>query len=1119
MSVDVGAWLQELGLGHYLPQFEASQIDIEALPFVTDGHLREIGLPIGPRIRLLAAIERLGLGGAVTDTVERRRLTVMFADLVGSTPLSTVLDPEDLREVIRSFHYTVDVEIARFDAFVAQYKGDGALVYFGYPRAHEDDAECAVRAALAINRAVAQLRTPAGVPLAAHIGIATGLSVVGDTFGHSTARERSAIGETPNLAARLVDLAPPGAVVVSRQTYQLARHQFEFEDLGSHPLKGLREPVAAYRVVAERPSETRFDARHGAAPLQMVGRGRELAALVERWDRAAASHGQVVLVSGEAGIGKSRLVRALEESLADRPHVRITNQCSPQHTHSALFPMARQIARAADLAAEDAPALQLEKLRHLLKDADGAELALTAALLDLDAKALGTPLDMTPAQQRARTFLALLHHLERTASQQPVLWLLEDAHWIDPTSLELVELCIQRVATIPVLAVITFRPEFVHNFRAAPHVCAVQLSRLTQGEVAALVHNLGGGKTVPAPVVAQIAAQTDGVPLFVEELTKSLLESGELVERDGAYELPDTLRRLTVPASLHDSLMARLDRQRTQKEVAQIASCIGREFGHALLERVAGLPPAALAAALAQLCDAELVFEQGTAKDRHYVFKHALLCDAAYESLLKSRREDLHARILGVLQHSPDTPAEVLAHHATQAGLGPQAITLWGRAAALAMSRTAFAEAVSHLTQALALNARLPAGLSAGTDVQKQRLDLLLALGQATIPLRGYSHSASVEVFSQAQQLAQALHDGQRAFWVSYARWVVHYVRGEHHLAHDIARAMLAQAQAEGHDGWLLTALRALGISEMISGAPTTADATFGHAERLADQVRMQPRERRMAVAQRFAADPEIATQFHVALTHWALGRIDTARALADNAIAAARAMGHVHTLGHALAHGAIVAVVDRDADRAIALCEETALLADKHDMDLWRGYGSILHGFAVVLADDAAQGVRLLQSGLKQLADTETGTMVPMHHAVCAFALARLGRHGEALVHASRVQAELQQGSERYFWIDSLIWLGRYQMLSPHGGEEQALAAYTQALAEARRQGALGWELRAATAVGRLWLARGEAARAVDLVAPLAERLREGRNSVLWVEAQNLVTSAVRGTGPGPQR
>lgn len=1107
MSASVRDWLEALGLAQYLPQFEAGHVDTESLPFLTDAHLRELGIPIGPRIKLIAAIARLGAEDHADSGVERRHMTVMFADLVGSTPLSAHLDPEDLREVIRSFHYTVDLEVAHFDAFVAQYKGDGALVYFGYPRAHEDDAERAIWAARAIIRAVAALRTPDGEPLSAHIGIATGLTVVGDTFGHLTARERSAIGETPNVAARLVELAASGQVVVGEQTHQLTAHQFAFEALGLRPLKGLPQPVAAFRVTGELPSETRFDARHGTLAPQMVGRDRELRLLIERWQQAEAGRGQVVLVSGEAGIGKSRLVRAIGQWLEGRSHARIVNQCSPHHTGSALFPMARQIARAAGLAADDDATLQRQKLQALLHGAEPKDVALTARLLGVESAPDEAGLGLTPAEQRQQTFQALMRHLERVAREQPVLWLLEDAHWIDPTSLELVELCIERIAALPVLVLITFRAEFVQGIAAAGHVERLALTRLPHDDVAALMQNLCDGKRVPAEAVRLVTRRTDGVPLFVEELTKSLLDTGELVERQGDYVLAGSLQRLAVPVSLHDSLMARLDRHRTQKEVAQIASCIGREFGLDLLDRIAGMPGETLRLALSQLQDAELVFEQGTSRDRQYVFKHALLRDAAYESLLKRRREELHGRILAVLERAADTPAELLARHAAAAGFSARAIEHWARASSSAMSRSAFGEAVAHLQQALALNDPLPQD----TAQRAQRLDLLLALGQATIPLRGYSHSASVEIFSQAHALAQDLQDGLRAFWVSYARWVVYYVRGEHGVAQGIARAMLEQARAEKHVGRILTAVRALGISEMISGDPQAAQATFDEAERLAEEARQQPRERRMAAAQRFAADPEIATQFHVALTAWALGRIDDARRLSEAGISAARAMGHVHTLGHALTHGAIVAVVDRDAARAIELCEETALLSDKHEMDLWRGYGGILHGYALALAGAPARAVELLQAGLQRLAKTETGTMVPLHRSVCAWALTQLGYFEEARVHEQAVHTELASGCERYFWVDAAIWLGRCRLLAPVADRASASGLFQRALDEARRQRALGWELRAATALGELWCGDGQHRQAAALIEPLLVRLEQGARSPLRADAQAVLDKAAR--------
>lgn len=548
--------------------------------------------------------------------------------------------------------------------------------------------------------------------------------------------------------------------------------------------------------------------------------------------------------------------------------------------------------------------------------------------------------------------------------------------------------------------------------------------------------------------------------------------------------------------------MARLDRHHLQREVAQIASCIGREFGKALLEHVAEMPADALRFALSQLEDAKLIFAQGPEDDCRYAFKHALVRDAAYESLLKRRREELHARILEALASSPECPAEVLAHHAFGAGLTSRAIELWVRAGKVALSRAAFAETVSHLTQALQLNAGLPDD----RHQKEQRIDLLLALGQATIPLRGDSHSTTVEIFSRAQELARSLGDAQRAFWVSTSRWVAYYVRGEHSIAHDIASTMYEQAQREGNDGRLLTALRARGIREMISGAPLAADATFAQAERLAGLVGQQPLERRMAVVQRFAADPEIANQFHVALTHWALGRTNRARALSAAALDAARSMGHVYTLGHALTHAAIVVVVDHDPAMTVACCEEAAELANKHGMEPWRGYGEILNGFALVLKMDIEQAVVLLQAGLARLARTGTGTMVPVHRAVCAWALQKLGRGAEAAASEKQVHHELNYGSERYWRTETFIWIAQYTQLKSTSDGLSAEHFADQGIIEANSQGAIAWELRAATTLGRLWLSRGERAETLESIVPLMARLPQGKHSTLLREAQALL-------------
>jgi predicted ATPase len=684
---------------------------------------------------------------------------------------------------------------------------------------------------------------------------------------------------------------------------------------------------------------------------------------------------------------------------------------------------------------------------------------------------------------------ALIGWLAAMARRGPVLWVLEDAHWIDPTTLELVDLCVDRIVELPILVVITARPGFAHDFGQRRHVTRISLSRLARDQVDAMVRELARGKPVPESVLAEIADKTDGVPLFVEEVTKVVLESGLLRETPAGYELEGSLRRLSVPASLHDSMMARLDRHKMQKEVAQTAACIGREFGHGLLEAVAGLPENALGAALAGLEEAGLIFPRAGPQERQYVFKHALVRDAAYESLLHERRQDIHKRILAALERSPETPPEILAQHATEAGLMLKAIECWQKAGALAIARSADEEAVAHVKQALRLCENLPAERA----TQEMHLGLLLLLGQATIPLRGYSHSETVAVFARAQDLVTAMDDAPHSFSVSYARWVTFYVRGEHGKAFDIAQGMVARAQRERHDARMLTAMRALGISQMITGEPATAHATFEQAQQLARVLEQQSREKRIAVAHRFAVDPDIATQFHVALTLWAIGRIDRGAELAARTVASARAMGHVHTLGHALAHGAIFAIVSRDADSALRLAGETVAFADEHNLDLWRGYGSILNGYALVLDGQIERSVAVMEAGLKHLARTQTGAMVPAHYAVHAYALARLGRLDDAASYAALVREELRSGSERYFWPDCLRWLGDYLTLLPNTDLGAVETAYADGLAHARAQHARAWELCAATRFAQFWAGQGERERALALLAPVHAGFDEG--------------------------
>jgi class 3 adenylate cyclase len=671
--MDLAAWLRGLGLERYAPAFRDNDVDDEVLPALTSDDLISIGVTsVGHRRKLLAAIAKLGaempsaavMAGSrdppeptvAAANAERRQLTVMFCDLVGSTTLAARLDPEDLREVIAAYHRAVAEIVMRFDGFVAKYMGDGVMVYFGYPRAHEDDAERAVRTALGLVDAVGHLNVKS-VELQARVGIATGLVIVGDLIGESSAQEQSVVGETPNLAARLQALAAPNAVVIASGTRRLIGDLFEYRDLGAVEVRGLAAAVRAWQVLRPSVVVSRFEALRGSLLTRLVGRDEEIDLLLRRWARAKAGDGQIVLISGEPGLGKSRITAALAEGLHAEPHIRLRYFCSPYHQDSALFPFIDQLGRASGFARDDTPAVKLEKLETLLARAmpPDEDVALLADLLSLPALDRYPLPNLSPQRKKQRTLEALIRQLEGLARGQPVVTVFEDAHWIDPTSRVLLDLTLERVRSLPVLLIVTFRPEFQPPWTGQPQVTMLALNRLDRHDRTALVAQLAGGKALPDEVVDQIAERTDGVPLFVEELTKSVLESDLLREETNRFVLDGALRPFAIPSSLHDSLMARLDRLASVRLVAQIGAAIGREFPYTLMHAVSHLPEDELQAALSRFVASELVIQRGTPPDAIYSFKHALVQDAAHGSLLRSSRQQLHAQIAGALEtHSPN---------------------------------------------------------------------------------------------------------------------------------------------------------------------------------------------------------------------------------------------------------------------------------------------------------------------------------------------------------------------------------------------------------------------------------------------------------------------------------
>src|SRR6266481_5819095 len=787
--MDIAAWLRGLGLEQYAPAFRDNDVDGEVLPELTAEDLISIGVTsVGHRRKLLSAIAALGAAApapALTATLalvplpapapaqaERRQLTVMFCDLVGSTALSTGMDPEDLRDVIASFQNRCSASIQRYDGFVAKYMGDGILVYFGYPRAHEDEAERSVRAGLDIVEAMGELnaavpRSP-GVELAVRIGIATGPVIVGDQIGEGTASETAVVGETPNLAARLQALAQPNQIVISAATRAMLGDHFDLDDLGAYELKGFAEPVPAWRVLSARDVESRFAATRAGSSAPLVGRQEGMGLLWRACEGSCHGRGQVVLIQGEAGLGKSRLVEGLREATG-KDHIWVAVRCSPFHTASAFHPIIEHLKRVFGWQPEDAAPQHLAKLEAGLagfKTLPRSEsVRLFADLMSVPAPEDRYPrLSMTAQQQRDATLDAIVAWLIETAERAPVLMAWEDLHWADPTTLETLGMLIEQVPTAAMLVVATYRPELTPPWPQRSHMTPITLNRLERPEVETMVGHLSGGRPLPGEVVDHIVAKADGVPLYVEELTKAILGSGVLEARGDIYVLTGALAQLHIPETLQDSLMARLDRTPRLREVAQLGSVLGREFAYDMISALAGIEEQMLQSGLGQLVVDELLYQRGRPPRSRYLFKHALIQDAAYQSLLKRTRQQYHQQVARLLEDRfpevASTQPELVAHHYTEANCPAPAIAYWHKAGAAAASQSANLEAIDQFRRGLAL----VEAVSDPRERAERELDLQMALGPALFATKVRSHPDVGRAYARAWELCRQLDDHPREF-------------------------------------------------------------------------------------------------------------------------------------------------------------------------------------------------------------------------------------------------------------------------------------------------------------------------------------------------------------------
>jgi class 3 adenylate cyclase len=1116
----VREWLEQLGLPQYTESFARNAIDPDLLPELTDVDLQELGVsPLGHRKRLLKAIEALrgeattiGLMHSHTPAPraeainapssapdgERRQLTVLFCDMVSFTELASRVDPEVLQRIIRDYEDVCAVCISRYEGYIYQKQGDGIIAFFGFPLAHEGEAERAIHAGIEIIATLATRDISDAGHLAVRIGIAAGLVVVSSS-------EQGAVGETLNLASRLQGIAPPGSIVVSDHVQRLAGGSFVYEDLGPQTLKGIVPKRHAYRVVGVSAATSRFEAatQEGLTPL--VGREQEIGLLLERWALAQDGEGQVVLLSGEPGIGKSRMLSALRQRLDAQGAQALRFQCSPYYVNSAFWPCVDNFERTLKFDRDEPPVSRLDKLEALVVNHYGrprSDVRFIASMLSIACEERYGPLAVTPQKHKDETLRVLVDLSEAAARQQPSVMLFEDLHWADPTTLEVLDLLIDRARTMPLLIVLTARPEFPLRWPHHGHVVALNLSKLTRAQSAAMVSRLTRGKPLPSDLLEQIITRTDGVPLFVEEMIKSILETDELRDAGDHYEYAGATHQIAIPTTLRDSLMSRLDRYMPVKEVAQIGAAVGREFSHEVIAAVAPLPAAQLHDALARLVESGLAFRRGTPPEAIYTFKHALVRDAAYDSLLRSRRQELHGKIARVIQERfpavADSEPELLAEHYTQAGQSLNAIPLWRQAGEHALSRMALPEAVSHLNKGLEQIGTLP--VSAERDASE--LELRVLLGTTWLALKGWAAEEVWNSLHPALALAETL---QRNDALLPILWGLHMVvvnggrvAGSLHWVNQ----MLATAMATCDPGLLVAGHTAACVSCYYMGG--------GLVEILEhhDQVlRLYDEEKNRDLANLLNQDPKTVSGVVASLGTWMLGYPDRAVQLIDAADAHARRRAHPFDLGWAL-HGGVELFDFRcEPDLMHKRAEECDQLGRDNSLPVLSAIlAPVCVGIALIREGRPAEGIRKLEAGLAAWDATGGKVHSPYLKAVLAEGMAHLGDLDDALelVDAQIAQVERPGWEERGYYAEILRLKG--WMLSLKGDPEGAERTWLTSLDWARKQQAKSWELRTSTSLARLWQSQSKRREARDVLAPIYNWFTEGFDTKDLKDAKVLI-------------
>jgi TOMM system kinase/cyclase fusion protein len=1042
-----------------------------------------------------------------TPEAERRQLTVMFCDLVDSTTLSSQLDPEEYRDVVRAYQRVCAEVIQRYDGHIAQLLGDGLLVYFGYPHAHEDDAQRAVRTGLEILDAMEALNNhiehDKGIRLVVRLGIHTGLVVVGE-MGSQGRQEQLALGEVPNVCSRIEGLAAPNTIAISEATYRLIQGYFACQDLGAQTLRSVAQPLHVYQVLGESGVQNRLDIVSTRGLIPLVGRESEVTLLLERWEQVKAEQGQVILLTGDAGIGKSRLVQMLKEHVANEPHVRWECRSLSYLENTALFPLTDLFQRLLRFQAEDTPDAKLAKLESALSQYRlplEESVQLFAPLFSLPiSENRYPPLNLSPQRQRQKTLETLVAILLELAERQPVLFIIEDLHWTDPSTLELLNLVIEQIPTTSVLMLLTCRPTFQPSWSHRSYLSEITVSRLSNAQVEQIVNRMTDGKILPKEVLAQIVEKTDGVPLFVEEMTKAILESGQLKARDGHYELIGSLSTFAIPSTLQDSLMARLDRLVTAKGIAQLAAVIGRQFSYELLQAISQLDAMTLQRELGRLVEAELVYHRGLPPQATYTFKHALIQDAAYESLLKSTRQHYHQRIAQVLEEqwpeTAETQPELVAHHYTEAGLTEQAVPYWHHVGQRAIERSAHAEALAHLRQGLELLAILPK-----TPERTQReVDMLIALGVSLIATQGYAAPEVAQSYMRAQHLCEHLDDPHQLVAVLRGLWVYHVVRAEYQTAHALGEQLLTLAQQAQDSAILLEAHRALGTTLFYLGAIASAHMHLTQGIALYDPLQHR------ASAFLFGEDAGVVCHSRAAWTLWCLGYGDQGRVRSQAAVTLAQQITHPFSLGYALTIAAVFHQFRREWQTVQERAEAAIRLTQEQGFSYWMAFGAILGGWALAQQGQAQAGIEQITQGLRVLRATRSELLRPYYLALLVEAYETLGEPAAGLAVLAEALTQAETTGER--WYEPELYRLKGALLLQQSSEKvtEAESCFHHAITIAQNQQAKSFELRTATSLARLWQQQGKRQEAHDLLAPVYTWFTEGFDTADLKDAKALL-------------